>query len=209
MIDVKTDTRSSKRSLALLALCLFMLLWSLMSAFAPMGQVYAAEADKTQVFEQESSDANGIDETPGYRVYSYGYEGNEVSAAQINPSHSVIPDAAVPLAGPMSNSAQQGSYFTITMVLVCLTSLIAMFLAVKIRKTNDYRVIAARTIAGAFGLVTIAACFLLGTLNSWTSLSGGATYVISALFLLYVALAVGSFAYEAKLNREGRKSVIR
>ena len=206
MIKAETYSKRSKRDIALLALSLFMLMSAFLFLLAPKGQVYASEVDQAQVSERYSYDVLENDETPGYHVYSYGYEGNDVAHVQPNSSDLVITDLIVPLAGPTSSSIGQWSLFNMIMVLVCLVSTIAMFLAMRIRKTKDFRVIVARTLAGAFGMITIAAWFLLGTLEAWTTLFTGSTYVIGALFVIYVALVVGSYIYEAKLNKEGNKS---
>lgn len=168
----------------------------------------SSQSDSNQTGEQEG--VAEVSETPGYKVYRFSEQ--DLIEAQTNQTGTRISDAAVPLAsfsqdGKSPSSATGGSLVNTLIVLLNIVSMVAMLLLLSIRKTTDYRVIAVRTIAAAFGLVTITTWSLLDRLQIPTVATNDSTALIVTLFCLYTAIAAGSFFYEAHLRRQ-KQSVL-
>lgn len=197
------QTVSRPKRAALLA-SLLLALMLLVSLFAlPVTSAYADEPQEAPIEEQqESSGADSSSVTPEYEVFTFDSE--DIIDAQTNQSGNVIPDTEVPLANSISSEKSQtgtGSIFNTVLIVLCVVSMLSMLIALSVRKTKDYRVIAARTVAVAVGLVTIATWSLMDKLQAPTVVFNDFTLLISALFAIYVVLAVYSYIYETRLNK--------
>lgn len=131
---------------------------------------------------------------------SDAYEEEDLISAQTSQSGTTIPDASVPLA-EATTQIGFGSILNTLLVAICIITMLVMFVALLISKTKDYRVIAARTVAAAVGLVTIAAWSLLDKMQAPAALVNDATLLIASLFCIYAILLVYSYLYEARLKK--------
>ncbi len=176
-----------------------------LSAFSSL-QAYADEPQNTETLEQQ--DAQSGTASPRYEVYTF--DSQDVIEAQTNQSgtatQSMIPDSEIPLSsasrfGQTANYTNNGSFFNTVIALVCIASMIVMLWTLVLRRAQDYRVVAVRTIASAFGLVTIATWSLFDKLQFPAVTFNDASVLIAILFTFYMVIAIGSYVYEARLKK--------
>ena len=152
--------------------------------------------------EGEDPDATG----QGYLVF----DTQDLIDAQTNhSSHAegvIISNEQVPLSSSPSanqNPGTNGSLFNTVLAGVCILSMVVMLVLLLVYKTSDYRVIVVRTLAVAFGLVTVVIWSLFDRLQAPTVFLNDFSPLIGVVFGIYVIMAFASYLYEAKLNKEG------
>lgn len=203
-----TETVLKKRAsigvvvLAIVALCLYLV-------FAPVSSAYALEGSgaseqECQAVEGTEGAITGSDSSTGYQAF----DSQDIIDAQTSEQGITIPDSDIPLANSATigqNSgvgSGEGSIFNTVLVVVCVLSMLAMLVLLSIRKTRNYRVIALRTVAVTFGLVTITSWSLMDRLQTPTAAFNEASAFLAALFMIYVVLAVYSYIYEMRVNKQ-------
>ncbi len=178
--------------------------------FVSLTHAYADEPKtmQTKVF-QGAQGQSMQEEAVAGTTDSSGYDEQDSIDARTNQSHANIPDSEVPLASfldrEQATGAGHGSFFNALAAAFSGVSMLLMLLALSMRKTSDYRVIAVRTIAVAFGLVTIVAWSLLDRLQVSSLVFNEFSAVISVLLSIYVAFAIFSYVYEARLNKVSKR----
>lgn len=208
---VKDTVVGNRLKVSLYVVVLCFLVASICVFAASTQALYANEPGGAQIQEQQGEAQSGeAGEAATDAEGSVGYQAfdtQDIINAQTSNSGSTIPDVQVPLASGVHSSQSTsadsvlGSVFNTVLVVLCALSMLAMLVALTVRKTRNYRVIAVRTIAVTFGLVTITTWSLLDRLQMPETLFNDSTAIISSFFLIYLVLAVYSYLYEARLNK--------
>ncbi|MCL2749853.1 MAG: hypothetical protein FWE96_02425 [Coriobacteriia bacterium] len=176
----------------------------------PAPQAIASEDSPPEIsLYSETSEGEGPD-NPGFEVYSL--TGQDNAEAQTNQSNNqgstIIPEFDIPLinsgqATPLSGNG--GSYVNTGLIMLCILIMGVMLLLLLVRRTTDYRVIAVRTIAVTFGLVTVVVWSLFDWVQVPTVLINSTTTLLATLFVVFVIMTITSYAYESKLNKKSAK----
>ena len=202
---VKTESLFGKACQAMFALVLpIALILLLASLFVlPASQIIAAdgnqELSQAQAHEEESIHFEQDLTAPSEKDLI------DAQTSRADAQRVTIPETTVPLTSFSSTvqltSNQGGSYYNTLVAMLSIASMIAMLVLLSVRKTRSYRVIAVRTVAVAFGLVTIATWSLLDKLQVPAVVFNSSSLLITIIFGSYVVIAIASYVYEAQLNK--------
>jgi len=206
-LQIEQEKRQ-KRSVALAVLLVAQALIVLSILAPPPTQVVANEASTLSSTSQLvlSSDTEDL-ETVGYEVYSFSSQ--EFFDMQIGLTERqggiIVPNQVIPLSQTQLDSvsnSNDGSVFNTALVVISILIMGAMLVLLLVRRTSDYRVIAVRTIAVAFGLVTVVIWSLFDRLQVPTAMFNNTSTLLIAIFSIYVIMAIVSYFYEVRVNNK-------
>ena len=198
---------SQKVRILLTAAVLVVVLLFLYSLTALGSQVFAGETEDNEA--QQIMDLAQSSESTSYQVYEFDEQGIQYSQEYQNERNSTISisNLEVPLTSfafvsQSTDSVGESSMFNLILATATVASLILMLVLFLVRETRDYRVIAIRTIAMAYGLMAIATCSLFDRFQRPLTFFNDASILMAILFGVYVIAAVGSYIYEARLRKQ-------
>jgi len=210
MATAATKQKKRQKQKAVLAKLLIVQILLVLSCSAlPTMQASAAEMvqdNNIQCLGGNESDDEGQND-PGFEVYTF--DAQEVIDARANqPDHQggvIIPSQQTPLNITQQTNAATGnggSYLNTALVMLSILTMGIMLLLLLLRKTSDYRVITVRTVAVSFGLVTVVIWSLYDMLQVPTEMLNTTSALVTAVFSIFVIMAIASYLYEAYLGKK-------
>lgn len=163
-------------------------------------QAYASEEAQAQEQAEETGER-----VPGYDVYVL--QKQKKSDTQSGQTSASIPDTETPLTSPlqlshkMSTKIGEGSFFNTGIAVLVTLSLGGVFFVLLTQRKKNFRLVALRMTAVAFGLVTIAVWSLIDRLEHPVIFFNEVSVLMALLFTAYAATALASFVYEARISK--------